>query len=151
MHAALASQIGQALTIHAELEETFLYPRVFALAKKDDDEMDLVCEATVEHGTLRGLIADMNGKNPSDPMVKAHVAVLKEYVQHHVKEEEREFFPKVEAMDLDLDAIGEEMATKKRELLAAAGSRPSGSTIRIVDVKASASRRHTAETPQQQN
>ena len=103
--------------------------------------MDQVCEATVEHGTLRGLIAGMNGKNPSHPMVKAHLVVLKEYVQHHVKEEEREFFPQVEALGLDLDAIGEEIATVKRELLDAAGSLPTGSTIRIVDVKARAPRR----------
>ena len=136
--AALASQIGQALTVHAELEETFLYPRVLAAAKKKDEEMDLVCEATVEHGTLRGLISGMNGKSPSDPMTKARVMVLKEFVEHHVKEEEREFFPKLEGLGLDLDAIGEEMATAKSQLLVAVGRPASGAIIRVVDVKAEA-------------
>ena len=142
--AVLASKIGQALTIHAELEETLRYPRVLAQAKKQDDALDLVCEATVEHGTLRGLISDMNGKSPSDPMVKAHVKVLKEYVQHHVREEEKEFFPKIEDMQFDLDAIGEEMATLKRSLLEAAGPAPTGSSIRIVDVKADTRRLRAA-------
>jgi hemerythrin superfamily protein len=49
--ATLASQIGQALTTHAELEETFLYPRVLAVAKKSAEVLNLACEATV--GTAR--------------------------------------------------------------------------------------------------
>ena len=121
--AELASRIGQALAIHAELEESLLYPRLF---KSSNDEIDLVCEATVEHGTLHGLIADMNGRDPSDPMVKARVVVLKEYVKHHVREEENELFPKVEKSDLDLDAIGEEMAQLRQALEAQVDARPNG-------------------------
>jgi hemerythrin superfamily protein len=136
--AALASQIGQALSIHAELEEVLLYPRVFSLTK--GEERDQVCEATVEHGTLRGLIADMNGKDPSDPMVKARVIVLKEYVQHHVREEENELFPQLETLELDLDALGEEIATMKRELLEQVGSQRPGKTIQVVEVSASDTR-----------
>lgn len=121
--AELASRIGQALAIHAELEESLLYPRLF---KSSNDEIDLVCEATVEHGTLHGLIADMNGRDPSDPMVKARVVVLKEYVKHHVREEENELFPKVEKSDLDLDAIGEEMVQLRQALEAQVDARPNG-------------------------
>lgn len=135
--AAIASRIGQALSIHAELEEAILYPRIM---KPLGDDADLVCEATVEHGTLHGLIADMNGKDPSDPMVKAHVVVLKEYVKHHVREEENELFPKVEKTGLDLEAIGEEILALKRALQAQVGRRANGggAKIHVTEVHAAA-------------
>ena len=129
--ADLASRIGQALAIHAELEESLLYPRLFK--RLNEDGVDLVCEATVEHGTLHGLIADMNGRDPGDPMVKARVVVLKEYVKHHVREEENELFPKVEDSGLDLDAIGDEMAQMRRALEARVDAEPDGTHIRITE------------------
>jgi len=47
-------------------------------------------------------------------------------------------------VQFDLDAMGEEMATLKRSLLEAAGPAPTGSTIRIVDVKADTRRLRAA-------
>lgn len=129
----LASQIGQALTIHAEIEETLLYPAMLRLM--DEEGIDLTCEATVEHGTLRGLIAGMNGKDASQPMVKAYVKVLKEYVEHHVREEEKELFPRVEKLDLDLVALGEDALALKEQLTAAAGVvNVSGGAIHVAEV-----------------
>lgn len=131
--AELASRIGQALAIHAELEESLLYPRLLK-TEKGEEEVDLVCEATVEHGTLHGLIADMNGRDPSDPMVKARVVVLKEYVRHHVREEEKELFPKVEKSDLDLDAIGAEMQELRRSLESQVDGGADGTRIHVTEV-----------------
>lgn len=131
--AELASRIGQALAIHAELEESLLYPRLLK-TEKGEEEVDLVCEATVEHGTLHGLIADMNGRDPSDPMVKARVVVLKEYVKHHVREEEKELFPKVEKSDLDLDAIGAEMQELRRSLESQVDGGADGTRIHVTEV-----------------
>lgn len=133
--ALLASQIGQALTIHAEIEETLLYPVV--LRRLDEEGRDLTCEATVEHGTLRGLISGMNGKDASQPMIKAHVKVLKEYVEHHVREEEKELFPRIARLDLDLAAMADEALALKDALTAAAGEPgASGKAIRVADVSA---------------
>lgn len=135
--ALLASQIGQALTIHAEIEETLLYPVILKLL--DEEGADLTCEATVEHGTLRGLIAGMNGGDASQPMVKAHVVVLKEYVQHHVKEEEKELFPRVQELDLDLQAMAEDALALKQQLMDAAGEpAAAGKSIRVAEVSAKA-------------
>jgi hypothetical protein len=36
---------------------------------------------------------------------------------HHVKEEEQELFPKLEKTELDLDALGQAPATRKREVM----------------------------------
>lgn len=131
--ALLASRIGQALTIHAEIEETLLYPAI--LARRDEEGVELTCEATVEHGTLRGLIAGMNGKDASQPMIKAYVKVLKEYVQHHVREEEKELFPHVGKLDIDLVAMADDALALKDQLTAAAGEpSPSGKVIRVAEV-----------------
>jgi hemerythrin superfamily protein len=141
--AGLASQIGQALTIHAEIEETLLYPTV--LERLDEEGADLTCEATVEHGTLRGLIAGMNGSDAGNPMTRAHVTVLREYVQHHVNEEEKELFPRIEKLDLDLETLGMQAFDLKQQLTDEAlelESTPRGATIRIASVSASRSATH---------
>ncbi len=139
--ASLASQIGQALSIHAEIEETLFYPAVLPLLDKEGE--DLTCEATVEHGTLHGLIASMNGKDASRPMIRAHVTVLKEYVEHHVKEEEKELFPRVEKLELDLVAMGDVALAIKEQLMddveadRAGPGKGQHATIRIVPVSVS--------------
>lgn len=117
--AALATEICNELTVHATVEEEIFYPQtVGAFEVEGVDEKDLVWEATVEHGTLEGLIASLDGVDADDEMFDAHVKVLKEYVKHHVKEEEGEMFPKVRRTGLDLEALGAAMQARKEELMA---------------------------------
>lgn len=47
----------------------------------------------------------------------AHVKVLSEYTKRHVKEEEGELFPKVRKSDMDMKAIGEQLAARKKALM----------------------------------
>jgi hemerythrin superfamily protein len=110
--AALVEQICVELAIHAMLEEELFYPPV-RKALGDDDLMD---EAEVEHATAKALIADLITGKPGADQFEAKVTVLGEYIQHHVKEEEGEMFPKARKA-VDTEALGRKLAQRKSELL----------------------------------
>jgi len=112
---ALAEQICVMLTVHATAEEELFYPA--ARDALGDDE-DLIDEADVEHSTAKELIAQIQGSTPDDPHFDAKVKVLGEYIDHHVKEEEGEIFPKAKKGGLDTAALGAEIAARKEELMA---------------------------------
>ena len=116
---ALALQICEMLTVHATLEEELFYPPARdALG----DDADLIDEATVEHASAKDLIAQIEGASPEEALYDAKVKVLGEYIQHHVKEEESEIFPKLRKTELDLAVLGNEMAERKQALAAAVSS-----------------------------
>jgi hemerythrin superfamily protein len=105
----LVAQICAELTLHAEAEESIFYPAVRAAI----DEEDLLDEAEVEHATAKDLIAQLEGGDSSDPLYDAKVKVLSEYIDHHVKEEEDEMFPKAKKAKMDMEALGEEIQAFK--------------------------------------
>ncbi|MES2413163.1 MAG: hemerythrin domain-containing protein [Pseudomonadota bacterium] len=111
----LANQICKELTVHAEVEEEIFYPAVKAALK----DHELVPEATVEHATLKDLIAQVEGKPAEGEMYDAKVKVMSEYVKHHVKEEQTEMFPKAKKTKLDMIALGAQIMERKQQLMAA--------------------------------
>jgi hemerythrin superfamily protein len=111
----IATKICNELSVHAEIEEDIFYPAVQQALK----DKELVPEATVEHATLKDLIAQVKDVEPDGEMFNARIKVLSEYVKHHVKEEQNEMFPKARGTDLDMKALGARMAQRKAELLAA--------------------------------
>lgn len=116
--AALVKQICQELTVHAQLEEEIFYPAVRE-AIEDEDLMD---EAEVEHACAKDLIAQLEEMDPEDELYDAKVTVLGEQIVHHVKEEEGDMFVKAKKSKVDTEALGEQMARRKSELLAAMDS-----------------------------
>lgn len=130
---AIVDQICAELTVHAEIEEEAFYPA----AREATGEEDLLNEAEVEHTTAKDLINQLQSMDPSDPMYDAKVTVLGEYIDHHVEEEEKEMFPKVKKMKLDLETLGEEIAemkeTKQTKLMNATSknSRSKNSSARL--------------------
>ena len=120
----LVAQICDALTVHAQIEESIFYPAA-RKALKGEEGKDLLDEAAVEHQSLKDIIARLEAAPTKDPLYDAGVKVLSEYVKHHVKEEENELFPKVRSSGMDLQAIGEELEARK-EQLEARGSRAGG-------------------------
>ena len=111
---ALVAEICTALSVHTQIEEEIFYPAVKTALK---DKL-LVPEATVEHGGVKDLIAQLEGAEPDGEMYDAKVKVLSEYVKHHVKEEQNEMFPNAKASALDMAELGARMAARKDDLLA---------------------------------
>lgn len=114
---ALADKICTALTVHTQIEEEIYYP---ATREAIDDD-DLLDEAKVEHTTAKQLIAEIKAMKAGEELFDAKVTVLGEYINHHVEEEEGEMFPESRDSDLDLKALGAQLATRKAELMAQAG------------------------------
>jgi hypothetical protein len=111
----LASQICVALTIHAQLEEEIVYPAAREVLTHDEDIVD---EAYVEHAGAKTLIAQIKTMTSDQPLYDAKVKVLGEYIAHHVREEETEFFPKLRKTALDLVAMGEQLAARRKQMMA---------------------------------
>ena len=87
-----------------------------------DDPKLLVPEATVEHASVKDLIEQLQDVAPDGETDDANVKVLSEYVKHHVKEGQREMFPKAKASTLDMVEFDERLAARKEILLAQAAS-----------------------------
>lgn len=110
----LARQICQELTVHAQIEEEIFYPAL-RNAMKDTDLLD---EAEVEHQTAKDLIAQIEAAGEADDKFDAKVKVLGEYIDHHVKEEKNEIFPKARsARKLDLVSMRDQLTERKEELM----------------------------------
>lgn len=110
--AELVQQICTELTIHALVEEEIFYPAV----RKAIDDDDLMDEADVEHTSAKALIIELMTGRPGDDHYDAKVTVLGEYINHHVKEEEGEMFPKARK-EVDTAALGKKLAARKAQLM----------------------------------
>ena len=109
----LAQQICLELSVHTKIEEELFYP-----ACDGKIEEDLLKEAYVEHDAAKVMIAEIESADgESDEYFDAKVKVLSEEIEHHVEEEEGDLFKQVRDADIDLDALGEKMAERKRELM----------------------------------
>lgn len=111
------AQILQALTVHAEMEEQLFYPALRKAGGRED--RDMVLEAYEEHGVVKDLVAKIEAIEGRDETLKAKLTVLKELVQHHVKEEESEIFGEARERlgDERLQRLGEEMQRFKQRRL----------------------------------
>ncbi len=111
---SLVTEICNELKVHAAIEEEIFYPAV----RKAIDDGDLMDEALVEHAGAKELIAQLEDMSPDDELYDAKVTVLGEQIQHHVKEEEGEMFPKAKKAKVESEALGVQMKQRKAELMA---------------------------------
>ena len=118
---AIAAEVCKLITVHAQIEEELFYPAARDALEDDDEGEKLLDEAEVEHASAKELIAQIEDSEEGDDLFEAKVTVLGEYIEHHVKEEENELFPKVSKTDLDLEQLGRKLEGRKTELLADAG------------------------------
>lgn len=105
----IAHKIINELENHAEMEETICYPKFEELFTKEDDKK--IAEALVEHEVVKALLSELKGMSSEDEFFDAKIKVLKENVEHHVKEEEEEVLPKAE------EEMSEEDVAEMTELM----------------------------------
>jgi Hemerythrin HHE cation binding domain len=124
----LAARICTALKVHATIEEEIFYPAFLEATQEED----LHHEAVIEHDGARKLIAEIEATDADDEYFGARVSVLSEMIKHHVHEEEMKdgLFAKARQSEMDLDALGKQLASRKAELMK-----------RMPDVKARPARR----------
>jgi hemerythrin-like domain-containing protein len=109
---ALVKQVLQALKVHTRIEEEIFYPAV----RKALKDQDLMNEAEVEHDSAKVLIRQLERMKPGDPKFAATFTVLGEYVNHHVKEEESQMFPKARRARVNLKGLGAKLMGQKIKL-----------------------------------
>jgi iron-sulfur cluster repair protein YtfE (RIC family) len=107
----LAQQICQELTVHAQIEEEIFYP---AFARATGDQQ-IVQHSKKEHQEARELI----GRVESTPTDARLMLELEDAIQHHVNDEREKMFPEArKAKGMDLMQLGQQLETRKGELMA---------------------------------
>jgi len=111
----LFQQLADKVAAHSAIEEKLFYPSVMS-----DDTEEQLLEATEEHLAVKRVLADMIAMEPSDDRFDAKLAVLKEEIRHHSRdEEEGKLFPMVRNMfsEDELAGMGNELLAMFEELL----------------------------------
>jgi hypothetical protein len=114
----LVRQICTELKVHTMIEEEIYYPAI--RGKVEEEALD---EAWVEHDSAKTLVNELEAAAPDEDFYDAKVKVLQELIEHHVKEEEKQrdnLFQQTRAAEIDLEALGEQLAARKAELMAQA-------------------------------
>jgi hemerythrin superfamily protein len=114
----MIGKLAEDLTVHTQLEERFVYP----LAERNPELAQKIAHSRREHDDVKRLLSDLMDLKQKDPRIDTILAQIEQSVRHHVSEEEREVFPKLEADAAAMQQLGEQMKAtqeqlKKEELL----------------------------------
>ncbi|MEA2640801.1 MAG: hypothetical protein QOF51_2195 [Chloroflexota bacterium] len=109
----LARAISEELEVHTKLENEIFYPAAREVAE------EMVAEAYEEHHVVDGILEEIGAMPEPNEQFDAKMLVLKEQIEHHVEEEEKEMFPKVKrGLGKErMDQLGEQMMQRKQALM----------------------------------
>jgi len=115
--AKLVSQIDKELTIHTTIEEEIFYP-AFRDAVRTKEDKKMYYEAKEEHHVVKLVLPEVHEDGMALAEFAAKAKVLKELVEHHADEEEKEMFPEARKVlsRAELQDLGDRMAQRKKEL-----------------------------------
>jgi hemerythrin-like domain-containing protein len=110
----IVDAILEALTVHTYIENECMYPEIRRLLPDLDQD---VLESYEEHHVADVLCAELAMMDPDDEHFDAKTTVLIENVDHHIEEEESDWFPTVRAGlgRNDLRSIGARMLELKKK------------------------------------
>jgi hemerythrin superfamily protein len=137
----LVTELAANLAAHMRIEEEIVYP-----AGREADE-DIEMEAFEEHTVAAFALKRLANVGLGHETVDAKVKTLKELIKHHVQEEEKELFPKLEK------ALGrerlEEMAVECQERFEEI--RESGYGAELFEARRNGASKRGAQQSQQQS
>jgi hypothetical protein len=109
----LLEMLTSELNEHELIEEKILYPALAPHAQA----REIVLEGYQEHHVADLMIKELHEVATNDERWGAKFKVLKENLEHHIKEEEREMFPTARAVVSrdELDALGAKMKAMKKD------------------------------------
>ena len=122
--AELLARLAQEIDVHTRIEEEIFYP-AFKQAGEKSDDAKLYFEAKEEHRAAGEMVLpDLLKTGPDSEEFGGRAKVLKEMIEHHAREEEREMFPRARELfsAAELRELGERMLERKQALLAGAGA-----------------------------
>lgn len=117
----LFTQLKSELDLHAQIEETVLYPAL----EKADETHEITLEAYEEHRLVKQLLGELEKMDKGNEQWTARFTVLKENIEHHVEEEEDEMFKKARKVlsEEEAEDLGARLEAAKAEPLKSAAAR----------------------------
>jgi hemerythrin-like domain-containing protein len=112
----LFGKVREELTVHETIEEEIFYPAL----KDHPKTKEITLEAYEEHHVVDMVMAEIEGVPYDDERWGAKFKVMKENIEHHIEEEENEMFKQARQVFSrdELEALGERMAARKKQLAA---------------------------------
>ena len=111
-HRKLFQQIKAELDVHTHIEETIFYPRL----KKEAQLKDITLEGIEEHHQAKMFLKEIPRLSDKNERFAPKLKVLMEDIRHHVREEERNMFPKAQVIlsISEMRELGAEMEAEKK-------------------------------------
>ena len=113
----LVSEIDREVKIHSQVEEEIFYP-AFKEAARSKKDRELFFEAKEEHHVVDLVMPEVRESEGDGEAFAAKAKVLKELIEHHAEEEEKEMFPKARKIlgRGELVELGRRIQARKQEL-----------------------------------
>jgi hemerythrin-like domain-containing protein len=114
----LLARIARQIKVHSKIEEEIFYP-AFKQAGEKGDDAKMFFEAMEEHHAAGDLVLPhLLDTDVQSDQFGGRAQVLKELIEHHAGEEEKDMFPRArELLGKDvLIELGERMQARKDEL-----------------------------------
>src|SRR5438270_13354779 len=112
----LVAQIDKELTIHSQIEEEIFYP-AFRDAVRTKDDKKMYFEAKEEPAVVNLVLPEAKEGGMAVEEFAAKCKVLKELVEHHADEEEKEMFAEARKVFSrpELQELADQLAARKKE------------------------------------
>ena len=126
----LLIEIEKEMKIHSAIEEEIFYP-AFKESLRSKSDVHLYFEALEYHRVVDLVMPEIRNAYAESEEFAAKAKVLKDLIEHHAEEEEKQMFPKAhKSMGISkLREVGEELEERKEELKTSVWGRTAG-TIR---------------------